>query len=69
MGKECLQIFLNLKLSDEERNDINECVKALESYFKPEKCLGPRTTYAKDMDFSLHAVMLQLRYRTMNIKC
>ena len=37
MGKECLQIFLNLKLSDEERNDINECVKALESYFKPKR--------------------------------
>lgn len=24
MGKECLQIFLNLKLSPKERDDINE---------------------------------------------
>ena len=30
-------IFLNLKLSDEEGNDINEFVKALESYFKPKR--------------------------------
>ena len=37
MGKECLQIFLNLKLSAEERADVNECVKALELYFKPKR--------------------------------
>ena len=37
MGKECLQIFLNLKLSPEERDDISECIKALESYFKPKR--------------------------------
>lgn len=36
MGKECLQIFLNLKLTTEEQQDIDEC-KALEAYFKPKR--------------------------------
>ena len=35
MAKECLQIFLNLKLTTAEQQDINECIKALEEYFKP----------------------------------
>lgn len=37
MGKECLQIFLNLKLSEEEKNDVNMCIKLLEAYFKPKR--------------------------------
>ena len=37
MGKECLQIFLNLKLSDDDRKDINACITALENYFKPKR--------------------------------
>ena len=37
MGKECLQIFLNLKLTTEEQQDIDECIKALEAYFKPKR--------------------------------
>ena len=37
MGKECLQIFLNLKLSMEEQQDIDECIKALEAYLKPKR--------------------------------
>ena len=37
MGKECLQIFLNLKLTMEEQQDIDECIKALEAYFKPKR--------------------------------
>ena len=37
LGKECLQIFLNLKLSEEQRNDVNECMAALEAYFKPKR--------------------------------
>ena len=36
MGKECLQIFLNLKLTTEEE-DIDECIKALEASFKPKR--------------------------------
>ena len=39
MGKECLQIFLNLKLSEEQRNNVNECITALEAYFKPQRNL------------------------------
>ena len=35
MAKECLQIFVNLKLTTAEQQDINECIKALEEYFKP----------------------------------
>ncbi|XP_044171830.1 uncharacterized protein LOC122956222 [Acropora millepora] len=37
MGKECLQIFLNLKLSEEQRNNVNECITALEAYFNPKR--------------------------------
>ena len=37
MGKECVQIFLNLKLSEEQRNNVNECITALEAYFKPKR--------------------------------
>ena len=37
MGKDCLQIFLNLKLSSEQQQDINECIEALEAYFKPKR--------------------------------
>ena len=36
MGKECLQIFLNLKLTTEEE-DVDECIKALEASFKPKR--------------------------------
>ena len=37
MGKDCLQIFLNLKLSPEQQQDIHECIEALEAYFKPKR--------------------------------
>ena len=37
MGKECLQIFLNLKLEPAQRNDVNACIQALEAYFKPKR--------------------------------
>ena len=37
MGKDCLQIFLNLKLSEEETNSVNSCLNALEAYFKPKR--------------------------------
>ena len=37
MGKECLQIFLNLELTTEEQQDVDECIKALEAYFKPKR--------------------------------
>ncbi|XP_028513100.1 uncharacterized protein LOC114574520, partial [Exaiptasia diaphana] len=37
MGKDCLQILLNLKLSEEQRDNVDECLKALESYFKPKR--------------------------------
>ncbi|XP_068726382.1 uncharacterized protein [Montipora capricornis] len=37
MGKECLQILLNLKLAEEERTDVDACLTALECYFKPKR--------------------------------
>lgn len=37
MGKECLKIFLNLKRSPEQQNDLNECIQGLEAYFKPKR--------------------------------
>ena len=37
MGKECLQILLNLKLAEEERTDVDACLTALKCYFKPKR--------------------------------
>ena len=37
MGKECLQILLNLKLTEEKRIDVDTCLTALECYFKPKR--------------------------------
>ena len=37
MGKECLQILLNLKLAEEERTDVDACLTALECYFKSKR--------------------------------
>ena len=39
MGKDCLKIFVNLKLSSEQRQDIHECIEALEAHFKPKRNL------------------------------
>jgi len=35
MGKECLQIFLKLKLDAEQQGNVEACIQALEAYFKP----------------------------------
>jgi len=37
MGKECLQIFLNLKLDAEQQGNVEVCIQALEAYFKPKR--------------------------------
>ena len=37
MGKDCLQIFMNLKLTADERKDVNMCLQALEEHFKPKR--------------------------------
>ena len=37
MGRECLQIFLNLNLSAEDKVKINKCLEAFENYFKPSR--------------------------------
>ena len=34
MGKDCLEIFLNLELTQEERGSVTSSLKALEAYFK-----------------------------------
>lgn len=34
MGKDCLQTFLNLNISAEDRNNVEACITALENYFK-----------------------------------
>ena len=36
MGKDCLQTFLNLNISVEDRNNVEACMTALENYFKPQ---------------------------------
>ena len=36
MRRECLQILLNLSLSEEDKKKIDKCLEALENYFKPE---------------------------------
>ena len=35
MGKDCLEIFLNLKLTQEQRGNMAQSIAALEEYFKP----------------------------------
>ena len=35
MGRECLQIFLNLNLSEDDKKKIDRCLEALDNYFKP----------------------------------
>ena len=35
MGKDCLEIFLNLELTPEEKASVTSSLKALEAYFKP----------------------------------
>ena len=37
MGKDCLQTFLNLNISVEDRNNVEACMTALENYFKPQR--------------------------------
>ena len=37
MGRECMQIFMNLKLTDNERKDVNTCIAALQAHFKPKR--------------------------------
>ena len=39
MGRECLQILLNLNLPEEDKRKIDKCLEALESYFKPSRNL------------------------------
>ena len=35
MGKDCLEIFLKLELTPEEKGSITSSLKASEAYFKP----------------------------------
>ena len=37
MGRECLQILLNLSLSEEDKTKIDRCMDFLENYFKPSR--------------------------------
>ena len=37
LGRKCLQIFLNLNLSAEDKVKIDKCLEALENYFKPSR--------------------------------
>ena len=37
MGRECMQIFMNLKLTDDERRNVNTCMEALQAHFKPKR--------------------------------
>ena len=39
MGRECLQISLNLNLPEDDKKKIDKCLEALESYFKPSRNL------------------------------
>ncbi|KAL9985245.1 hypothetical protein ACROYT_G007622 [Oculina patagonica] len=37
MSRECLQIFLNLNLTEEDKKKVDKCLEALENYFKPSR--------------------------------
>ena len=34
MGRECIQIFLNLNLTEEDKKKVHKCLEALENNFK-----------------------------------
>ena len=65
MGKDCLQIFLNLKLSEEERNSVNSCLNALEAYFKPKRNVVYErylfNTCTQNVEESVHGYVNRLR--------
>jgi len=42
MGKDCLEIFLNLEVTPDERASVTDSLKALEAYFKPKNKCGLR---------------------------
>lgn len=37
MGRECLQIFFNLNLTEEDKKKVGKCLEGLENYFKPSR--------------------------------
>ena len=37
MGRDCLSNFLNLNLSDDDKKKIDQCLEALDNYFKPNR--------------------------------
>ena len=40
MGRECMQILMNLRLTDDGRRDVNLCIEALQAHFKPKQKCG-----------------------------
>ena len=37
MGRECMHIFMNPKLTGDERRNVNTCMEALQAHFKPKR--------------------------------
>ena len=57
MGKDCLQIFLNLKLTEEESTSVNASLAALEAYFNLSR---KPVWFTKDI-YSTHRLKAQMK--------
>ena len=45
MGKDCLKIFVNLKLTEEESTSVNASLAALEAYFNPKTSVARKVIW------------------------
>ena len=72
MGKECLQIFMNLHLTPEQSENVDACLNAVETYFKPQKnvvyerFLFNSSTQAPDESFDAYLHKLRKLDATCN---
>ena len=61
MGRECLQILLNLNLPEDDEKKIDKCLEALESYFKPSRNLVYERYVFNTCEESVQSYVTRLR--------
>ena len=61
MGRECLQILLNLNLPEDDKKKIDKCLEALESYFKPSRNLVYERYVFNTCEESVQSYVTRLR--------
>ena len=61
MGRECLQILLNLNLPEDDKKKIDKCLEALESYIKPSRNLVYERYVFNTCEESVQSYVTRLR--------